>query len=384
MKKIGVGFAGAGWMGGELMKRLAERDDAEILALFQPNRASTVRALEAAGLASDLWTDDYDAMLERPEIEAVVIASPNRFHGEQAMKAQKAGKHVFCEKPCATGFDEFRRQIELERRRPEQITFVDYILYFDPMEQCLREMVAAGEFGKITQIQINYRHPVNIAGGKAWKLSRDLMGDAIGMGIVHSLSAMVWLMASQARPAEVFATSMEASVRPFEPEPVWNIMVRFDNGATGLCLGNIDDSNGYDAYHNLSGTEGGLIFDSQIDQPLKVRYWSQRATGRRWVYPLDAERCARENLAELAWPPGLSTPDSGNVIYHQTDACVGHFMECIRKREASPLSFARSAVFAEIGWAAQISAATGRPVGLPLDWESATDFFQSQLQPAAS
>ena len=63
-------------------------------------------------------------------------------------------------------------------------------------------MARNGEFGTITQIQVNYRHPINIAGDKVWKLAGARMGDAIGMGIVHSLSAMMNIMAAQRRQTD--------------------------------------------------------------------------------------------------------------------------------------------------------------------------------------
>ena len=148
----------------------------------------------------------------------------------------KAGKHVFCEKPCATTFADFRAQIELQRQRGELVTYVDYILYFDTMEQRLRKMVADRAFGDVSQIQVNYRHPVNITGDKAWKLKKEIMGDAIGMGINHALSVMLLAMESQGRPVEVYASSQQAKVRGFEADPVWNILIRFDSGARRILL----------------------------------------------------------------------------------------------------------------------------------------------------
>jgi predicted dehydrogenase len=187
------------------------------------------------------------------------------------------------------------------------------------------------------------------------------------MGINHAISVMVLAMASQAKPASVFATNLDATVRGFEAPPIWNIQVRFDTGTTGFCFGNIDVGNGYDAYHNLYGTEGALVFDSLLERPLKVRYWSKSRTAGKWVHPLDSQRCP----PELVWPANTTTPDSGNVVEHQTAACVGHFLECIQTGKPSPLSFVNSAAIAEIGWAAQISALRGQPVALPLDWNEA-------------
>ena len=375
MEKVKVGFVGAGWMGAVQLQRLMERDDVRILALFEKNKERGRQILAKLDLSTELLVDDYEQIISNPAIDAVWLVSPNSFHGPQAIAAMEAGKHVFCEKPAATSFDHFCREIELAKANPGLVTFVDYILYFDSMEKRLRQMVTDGAFGQITQIQVNYRHPINIADDKVWKLRKEIMGDAIGMGVNHAISVMVFLMSSQAQPTGVYATSMPAKVRGFEADPVWNILIRFDNGATGFCFGNIDHSNGYDAYHNLFGTEGGFVFDSQLDRPQTVRYWSQKNTNGKWIYPLDANRCEAEGVEHLTWPANTTTPDSGDVIEHQTCKCVDHFIECVKNNRQSPLSFVNSAVIAEIGWAAQISAATKKEITLPLNWDYARYVF---------
>jgi predicted dehydrogenase len=376
MNTLGIGFVGAGWMGAAQLKLLAQRKDVQVHALLEPNVERGRALLARLGLDPALLVSDYQQILDHPHVQAVWLVSPNSYHGPQSLAAMAAGKHVFCEKPCATRYTDYLAQIVLERQHPALITYVDYILYFDTLEQQLRQMVSHGIFGTITQIQVNYRHPVNISGDKAWKLKKDLMGDAIGMGINHALSVMVLAMASQAKPVSVFASSQEAKVRGFEADPIWSIMVRFDNGATGLCLGNIDNGNGYDAYHSLYGTAGGFVFDSQLDRPQKVRYWSAGQAEEQWIYPLDAGRCQQQGLKELAWPAGATTPDSGDVIQHQLGACIEHFLECVHHGKKSPLGFTNSAIIAEVGWAAQVSAKTGQLVALPLTGDHAKAVLQ--------
>jgi predicted dehydrogenase len=360
------------------MQRLTERNDVEILALLEPNKQRGIELLKNLGLSESLLVSEYDHILNNPEIDAVWLVSPNSFHGPQSIAAMKAGKHVFCEKPCATTFDDFLRQIELEHANPSLITFVDYILYFDSMEQHLRDMIAAREFGDVTQIQINYRHPVNIAGDKVWKLNKSIMGDAIGMGINHAISVMIYAMASQDRPVSVIAKSLAARVRGFEADPIWNIMIGFDNGATGFCFGNIDNGNGYDAYHNIYGTEGAFTFDSQIERQWKVKYWSKKSTDGNWIWPLNKEKCRQDGLEKLLWTDDTTTPDSGNVVEHQTGACVGHFIECVKSSTKSPLSFVNSSLIAQIGWAAQMSAGLGCEIKLPLDFIAAKKFYEKK------
>jgi predicted dehydrogenase len=373
---VQIGVSGAGWMGGVLLARFAERPDVRVAGVFNPDAARGRAALAAVGLPADRWVADYDALLRLPGLDAVCLASPNACHGPQALAALAAGKHVFCEKPCATRFADFRRQVEWARAHPGQQTLVDYILYFDTFEERLRRMIAAGEFGTVTQIQVNYRHPVNITGRKAWKLDAATMGDAIGMGVIHALSVMVFAMASQSKPVRVYATADARSVRGFTAPPLWNIHITFADGATGFCFGNIDHGLGYDAYHHVHGTSGALVFDSLADRPQKVRYWSAATTNGKWVSPLDPTRTP----PALAWPLETTTPDSGDVVQHQTGAVVEHFIQCIRSGQESPLSFAQAAPIAELGWAAQLSAARGRPVDLPLDWDEAEAFFEKGME----
>ena len=377
-RKIKVGFVGAGWMGSCQLKRLTERDDVEVAALFEKNAERGKGVLKNLDLSEDLLVDEYDEIVNNPDIDAVWLVSPNSFHGAQSIKAMQAGKHVFCEKPASTTFDDYCKQIELSNANPKLITFVDYILNFDTMEIQLKDMIADNQFGQVTQIQVNYRHPVNIAGDKVWKLDKSIMGDAIGMGINHSVSVMVNLMSPQAKPIAVYATSMPAKVRGFEADPIWNILIKFDNGATGFCFGNIDNGNGYDAYHNIFGTEGGFVFESQTDRTHKVRYWSEKSTDGKWVWPLNPENCRADGMEKLIWPEETTTPDSGDVIEHQTGECVGHFIECIKRGKQSPLSFVNSATVAEIGWAAQMSAKLNKEIKLPLNKQQAEAFFSKQ------
>jgi predicted dehydrogenase len=367
---VRVGFVGAGWMGAGQLKILSKRADVRICALLEPNIERASALLKELSMSPELLTQDYQRIVDDPEIDAVWLASPNCFHGPQSIAALLAGKHVFCEKPSATSYGDHCAQVELQRRHPELISYVDYILYFDQMERKLRTMVARGTFGTVSQIQVNYRHPVNISGDKAWKLKKHIMGDAIGMGINHALSVMLFAMASQGKPVEVYATSQQARVRGFEADPVWNILIRFDNGASGFCFGNIDNGNGYDAYHNLYGTDGAFVFDSGLERAQKIRYWSAKETGGKWIYPLDAERCWHNGAANFAWPADSTTPDSGNVIDHQLGSAIDHFLSAVKSGSASPLSFTGAAGVAEVGWAAQASAASGKPVRLPLTLEA--------------
>jgi len=82
-----------------------------------------------------------------------------------------------------------------------------------------------------------------------------------------------------------------------------------------------------------------------------------------------------------AWPQGVTTPDSGDVLEHQTGEVVAHFIDHVQRSHPSPLGFDHSGIIADIGWAAQASATLKRAVALPLDEESRATFSQAPPAP---
>jgi len=370
-EKFALGFVGPGWIGEVQLRKLLKRPDVRLAAVHSRSRERTVALLEDLGLDASLFQPSYERMLEQPEVEIVWLASPNNLHGPQAIAALRAGKHLFCEKPAAIDYRDQHTLDELSRQHPELISFVDYVLYFNPMEQKLFRMVRDGLFGDLTQVQVNYRHPINISDRRAWKLRKDVMGDAISMGINHALSVIIWIFAANGQhPVAVYATSEKARVRAFEPDAIWNIAISF-SGGTAFCFGNIDFNNGYDAYHNVTGTKGSFVFDAVQPLANKVRYSAQEHADGAWIWPLDAGLCAAKGVGEYAWDPATTLPDSGNVLDHGLDDAIDCFLESVKAAAPSPLSLGNSAPIAEIGWAAQLSAATGERIALPLDPERA-------------
>jgi len=360
--RIRIGFVGPGWIGRVQLDKLLRRPDVLIAAVHGRDFEQTASLLQELGLPAECNCRSYSELLER-EIDTVWLASPNQHHGPQAIAALKAEKHLFCEKPTAISY---RDDLELQRlssEKPHLISFVDFVLYFNPMEQKLLEMVRAGLFGDLTQVQVNYRHPINTSGGRAWKLTKAAMGDAISMGISHALSLITWIYSANGQyPTSVFAISDRARVRDFEPHPIWNILIQFSRGGTAFCFGNIDFNHGYDLYHNVTGTAGSFIFDSAQPQQQKVRFTSQRVEDGKTIWPLSTD-----THPNYAWDQKLTLPDSGDVLTHGLDDAIECFLASVKAKQASPLSLQNSFTISEIGWAAQLSASSGKQVSLPLD-----------------
>ena len=125
-QRITVTVIGTGLMGSGHVRRLARDPTLELLAVCDVDQsrreaalqtAQSIRAQRAPGQASSCTAyNDYREVLARPDIDAVVIATPDHWHALMSIDAAKAGKDVYCEKPISMTLDEGRRVADVVRR----------------------------------------------------------------------------------------------------------------------------------------------------------------------------------------------------------------------------------------------------------------------------
>lgn len=97
-------------------------------------------------------TDQFDVVLNDPDIKAVVIATPSDSHFLVAKQALLAGKHIYVEKPLARSI---RHAEELDRLATERnlILMVGHLLLYHPAVNCLKDLIASGELGDLRFIR---------------------------------------------------------------------------------------------------------------------------------------------------------------------------------------------------------------------------------------
>ena len=109
----------------------------------------------------------YAKMLSRPDVTAVVLATPVATHYPLAKAALESGKHVLVEKPLATTTAHAEELVALAAAR-QLVLGVDHTYVYHPAVQCIRELVRSGELGKLAYIdasRINlglFQHDVNV------------------------------------------------------------------------------------------------------------------------------------------------------------------------------------------------------------------------------
>ena len=219
----------------KLLPALAAADGAELWSVLSrdKSRASTVASQFSAG-SPDPAHDDIDRLLADPELDAVLIATPDKLHADQAIAAARAGKHVFCEKPMATSVAEANAMVAACRDAGVKLG-VAYHLRWHGAHRPLFNDVKAGKLGDLRHIRVqwsslaandsNWRARTDV--GKWWSLA--------GVG-THCLDQILWYMTPTC--GDVIETKSVISNK------VWGgpndetalIALQFENGATAnLC-----------------------------------------------------------------------------------------------------------------------------------------------------
>jgi UDP-N-acetylglucosamine 3-dehydrogenase len=152
-------------LGAETVRSYASRDTAKAKAY----------CARLAGIASHA---SYEAALEDPRVDAVVIATPPSLHLDLTLRALDAGKHVLVEKPAFVRMDDYRT-VQAARDRAGRIVLVGENDHYKPLAVCLRRLIAEGAVGEMVftlfttiarrlKTENDWRNDQEMAGGDAF------------------------------------------------------------------------------------------------------------------------------------------------------------------------------------------------------------------------
>ncbi|MGQ9731264.1 MAG: Gfo/Idh/MocA family protein [Candidatus Zipacnadales bacterium] len=146
--RLRLGFIGVGNRGGQLLDATLPNRDVDVVALcdvYQPYLEK-----QAARLGGKLATyTDFRELLERDDIDGVVIATPDHWHALQTIMACEAGKDVYVEKPVSITIREGRRMVEAARRYNRIVQVGTQRRSSTHLPQ-LKALIDAGGIGKVT------------------------------------------------------------------------------------------------------------------------------------------------------------------------------------------------------------------------------------------
>jgi len=300
---IGVGVVGCGYWGPNLVRNLRQAPDCHLKVLCDTseNRLAHMRRLYPEVAA----TRHYEHLLKDPELDAVVIATPVRFHYQMAKAALQVGKHVFIEKPIARTGAEAQELVDLAQGQG-LVLMVGHTFLFSPAVRRMKEIIDAGDIGQVQYIaarRLNlglFQKDINVA----WDLAP------------HDISIVLYLL---------------------EESPL-----------SVSCQGSSHVSRGVEdvtmMYLNFRKNRCAFVHNSWLD-PKKVRQMTVVGSRRMIVYD-DTEPLEKLKIydARVEVPPHYDTFAEFTYSYHYGDAYVpyikqdeplklecGNFLESIRE-----------------------------------------------------
>ena len=189
---VSVGIVGASWWADAMhLPALASHPAARTVAICGRNR-DNAKQMANTWAIPQVYTD-YNEMIDRADLDAIVISTPNSTHYSIAMKALAKGLHVLCEKPIALTYAQAREMAE----RAEALdlkTLVPFTYSFMPTARYLKELIDGGYLGRPYHLNMRYYTGFARAGDYLWRFDRKIAGSGVVGDLgSHFLYLAEWL-----------------------------------------------------------------------------------------------------------------------------------------------------------------------------------------------
>lgn len=282
-----LGFIGCGSYSGSLASAASRTERLAIAACYDPV------AVSAASFASAYGAEvcaSLEELLARPDVEGVVIASPNNAHPANARAAAGAGKGIFVDKPIANTISG-AKEIIAAADAAGVVLAVGHNGRRMPGHRKMKKMLDEGAIGTPVTVESNFSH----SGGlgltpSQWRSYRDQCPALPLMQLgIHFADTVQYLL------GDVLEVSsfMSHIATPADNEDVTVSLLRFDGGLLGYLGSNYASPSVY--YVNVYGTEGNLYCEGGGQLFLR-----KAGTGERVSVALQPSDSQIEELEEFA------------------------------------------------------------------------------------
>src|SRR6266566_61925 len=247
-----IGLIGAGRIGLQHAEHLTSRIPSADLVIVADAYEEAAR-LCADRCAIPFATRDYHAILDHPDIQAIVICSSTDTHARIIEEAAQAGKHIFCEKPIALDLPSIDQALDAVKRSGVKLQ-IGFNRRFDTNYRRVHQAVEQGKIGRPLVLYIVSRDPepppieyIRVSGGIFLDMA------------IHDFDMARYLVGSEVE--EVFAQANSISDPIIaEAGDVENalVMLRFANGVIGTISNSRHAVYGYDQRVELLGSAGAI------------------------------------------------------------------------------------------------------------------------------
>ncbi len=236
-QRVGFAIVGIGKLSAEqLIPAIRTGQDAYVAALVTGDVEDTLQFSRAYDLADDdvYHYDDFEALAQRDDVQAVYIVLPNSMHREFVERAAKIGKHVLCEKPLASNLEDAKAMVKA-CKKAKVLLMTAYRIQYTPHHWEAKKTIAAGKLGQLKVMDSIHTHVE--PDPTVWRLDEALAGGGPVMDIgIYSINTLRFLTGLE--PQWVFAQGYQPKNDPrfAEVEESMSIMLGFEGGLIANIL----------------------------------------------------------------------------------------------------------------------------------------------------
>ena len=325
--------------------------DVDLLALADITPARRQIGKDWFSLRPDQLYEDYRALLALDEIEAVVIAVPQKFRPQIVLDAFAAGKHVLSEKPISNVPAIADELVDAAAAADLKMAMV-HNYHFLPEFWQMKRMLSDGVIGDVRVATLHFLGVIDYPGAAEYQADWRhtlLAGGGVLMDMIHAVYLAEWLVGEEAQQVMAFVDALEYAGR----EPV----------IEDLALLQIAFPSAYAAIHMGWGEGVGGVDISGADGQIRMRYKQYQSGGFNQpieLYSIDKDWNRQDHaIANLE--------EHMDSVARSFTALWSDFRDAIRQDRAPMAPAAAGARALEIVLGAYASAVTGRVVSLPLD-----------------
>ena len=255
-RKTGYCIVGLGRISMDhFMPAIKTSANAKVTALVSGHRDKAERMASEYGIpATSIYNyENYDAIADNPNIDAVYIALPNSMHAEYSVRAAKAGKHVLCEKPMCSTVAEAREMIAACERAKNKL-MIAYRCHLEPVNLRAVSLIREGKLGKIQAIESAFGFNI---GRNEWRTKRKLAGGGPLMDVgIYCLNACRYLTGEEPVAIDAHCSVIDHDGRFTDIEENVSWTMTFPSGILASCNSSYGAS--MPGYYRVHGSQGML------------------------------------------------------------------------------------------------------------------------------
>lgn len=252
--KLGFAVIGCGRMGLRRINLIQNHTRTELRCIEDCNNEIARKVSEEIGCD---YYSGWESVVNRPDVDCVVVSVPNKFHRDIVIAALEAGKHVFCEKPLAVNPTEAQEMVEAAARARHFLKVGSNLRYF-PSVLKAKELLDSSEIGEVLFAR-------GWIGHSGWQIGMWYSdAEIIGGGTLldngcHLLDLYRWFL-GEVQSCVGFVSTSLWQVSPLEDNAMATF--RFTNGKIAFLQSSWTEWAGY-MYLEIYGTQGFLRIDNR-------------------------------------------------------------------------------------------------------------------------